>query len=338
MKQGILAVLFTLFSSAASAGPTTPLFASDPPIRITIKGPMASLASNRSAPPRPATLTVTGTQESYPIMLSARGITRRQGDVCQFPPLRVDFTQHPPPTSLFGGQRRLKLVTHCRKNEDFQQKVLLEYAAYRLYNLMTPQSFRARLANIDYVDEAGRPYISRIGFFVEDGDDMAKRNDLREPKLGDRVSVNQLEPRGAARFALFNYMIGNLDWSMRAGPAGESCCHNGRLLAANKAGSGVLVPVPYDFDFSGLVDAPYATPPDAIPVGSVRERVYRGYCIHTNEARAIAADMSARRSELLGSLSTIPGMDARTRSKAADYLGGFFRDLDSGKALKNCVN
>ena len=338
MKAALWALLAAFVSSAADAGPATPLFSADDPIRITIKGPFASLASNRSGPARPGTLTVTGTAETYPIMLSVRGITRRQGDICQFPPLRVELTQRPPATSLFAGQRRLKLVTHCRRNEDFQQKVLLEYAAYRLYNLMTPQSFRARLANIDYVDDAGRPYISRLGFFIEDGDDMAKRNDLHEAKLGDRVSVNQLEPRGSARFALFNYMIGNLDWSMRAGPAGESCCHNGRLLAGNKAGGGVLVPVPYDFDFSGLVDAPYATPPDAIPVGSVRVRVYRGYCIHTNEARAVAADMSARRAEFLGLFSAIPAMDARTRGNATDYLGRFFRDLDSGKALKNCVN
>ncbi|MCL6729472.1 hypothetical protein [Sphingomonas hankyongi] len=338
MKAALWAALAAFMSVPALAGPATPLFSADTPIRITIKGPITALTSNRSNAQRAGTLTVTGTQESYPIMLSVRGITRRQGDVCQFPPLRVDFPQHPAAGSLFAGQRRLKLVTHCRRNEDFQQKVLLEYAAYRLYNLMTPLSFRARLANIDYVDEDGRPYISRIGFFVEDGDDMAKRNDLHEPKLGDRVSVSQLEPRGAARFALFNYMIGNLDWSMRAGPAGESCCHNGRLLSANKAGSGVLVPVPYDFDFSGLVDAPYATPPDAIPVGSVRQRVYRGYCAHFNEARAVGADLSARRSELLGLLSTIPGMTERTRANAADYLGGFFRDLDSGKALKNCVN
>jgi hypothetical protein len=337
MKAGFFATIAAFLSSAAAAGSPTPLFSSDTPIRITIKGPMATLASDRSNASRPATLTVTGTSESLPVKLSVRGITRRQGDICQFPPLRLDFPQRPAPASLFGGQRRLKLVTHCRKSDDFQQKVLLEYAAYRLYNLMTPLSFRARLANIDYVDDNGRPYASRVGFFIEDGDDLARRNDLHEPKLGERVPVSQLEPRGAARFALFNYMIGNLDWSMRAGPAGESCCHNGRLLAANKAGAGLLIPVPYDFDFSGLVDAPYATPPDAIPIGSVRERVYRGYCVHHNEARAIAADLSARRGELLGLFSTIAGMDARTRAKATDYLNGFFRDLDSGKALKGCV-
>ena len=92
----------------------------------------------------------------------------------------------------------------------------------------------------------------------------------------------RIEPRAAARFAMFNYMIGNLDWSVRAGPQGDSCCHNGRLVG----GGPLLTPVPYDFDFSGLVDAPYATPPEGFKINSVRQRLYRGYCAHDAEARA----------------------------------------------------
>lgn len=337
MRTGWLTAAVAALASSAQARAPTPLFASDEPLRITIKGPISTLASRRASSFYPATLSLTGSAETYPINLSVRGITRLQGQTCDFPPLRVDFTQKPPQTSLFAHQRKLKLVTHCRRSATFQQKVLLEYAAYRLYNLMTPLSFRVRLLNIDYVDDSGKPYVSRVGFFIEDADDMAKRNDLFEPRFGERIAVSQLEARGAARFALFNYMIGNLDWSMRAGPAGDSCCHNGKLLAANKGGSGQLVPVPYDFDFSGLVDAPYALPPEVFKINSVRQRLYRGYCVHQNEARAVAADMSARRSQFTGLFSTIPGMDDRTRGNAAAYLAGFFRDLDSGKALKDCV-
>jgi len=338
MKAAWLALALLCLGSAAAAGPTTPLFAADQPLRVTIKGPISTLVAKRDSVPRAGTLTLSGTAEAYPINLMARGLTRRQGDTCDFPPLRVELTQKPPANSVLAHQHRLKLVTHCRKQESFQQKVLLEYAAYRMLNLLTPQSFRARLVNVDYLNDDGRPYISRIGFVLEDADDMAKRNDLFEAKLGDRVAVSSIEPRSAARFALFNYMIGNLDWSMRAGPAGEPCCHNGRLLAANKTGAGQLVAVPYDFDYSGLVDAPYALPPEIFQINSVRDRVYRGYCIHSNDAQALAAEMSRRRGEIIGVLSSVPGMDERTRASAASYLAGFFRDLDSGKALKTCVN
>ncbi len=337
MKHWFAAFVAAFASSetAQTARPATPLFASDQPIQITIKGPISALASKRSTGNRPGTLTHAGV--AYPISLSPRGITRLKKDICQFPPLRVEFPQRPAPGSLFDGQRRLKLVTHCRGSADFQQKVLLEYSAYRLYNLLTPLSFRARLANIDYVDDDGKPVVSRVGFFIEDIDDVGRRNGMVKPNTPDRIPATYLEPRGSARFAVFSYMIGNLDWSMRAGPVGEGCCHNARLLGAGQSAAR-LTPVPYDFDFSGLVDAPYAEAPEEIGVSSVRQRAYRGYCMHNADAVAAATELSRRRGEILGLYATIPGMDERTRGKATSYLDGFFNDVASGKIFKNCVS
>ncbi len=114
--------------------------------------------------------------ETLPVTLSARGITRRKDDICSFPPLRVEFTQKPGPSSLFKGQKHLKLVTHCQRPADFQQYLLLEYSAYRLYHALTPESFNVRLAKIDYARADGRALTTRLGFFIEDVDDVAKRN------------------------------------------------------------------------------------------------------------------------------------------------------------------
>jgi hypothetical protein len=132
-------------------------------------------------------------------------------------------------------------------------------------------------------------------------------------------------------------MIGNLDWSMRAGPAGEGCCHNGRLLAVSRQPGIQVMPVPYDFDFSGLVSAPYAEAPAELKVSSVRQRLYRGYCAHAAEARTIAAEMSARRNEILGALTSTPNLSASTQARATAYLDGFFREVASGAFLKKCV-
>jgi hypothetical protein len=315
-----------------AANPATPLFSSDAPIRVVLKGPIAQLVSNRAETPRPASMTVDGV--TYPITLSPRGITRRTNDICDFPPLRVQLTQKAPDGSLFDHQKRLKLVTHCKRDAGFQQKVLLEYSAYRLYNLMTPLSFRARLANIDYVDDSGKPYVSRVGFFIEDFDDVAKRNGLRDAKAPELVPLAQIDPAASARFSVFEYMISNYDWSMRAAPKGENCCHNGRLLA----GAGLYQPVPYDFDYSGLVDASYAVPPEGFPINNVRQRAYRGYCAHQAQARAFAAQLSPRRAEFTGLFATIPGLDAKNQARAASYIQAFFADVDSGKIFKTCVN
>jgi hypothetical protein len=329
-----LAASFVALSVPVCARAPDALFASDAPIRVTIQGPISSIASNRSEARRPATLTVDGV--TYPITLSARGITRKMSDICDFPPLRVDFTAAAPPGSLFEHQRHLKLVTHCKRAPDFQQKVLLEYSAYRLFNVMTPMSFRARLANVDYLDSDGRPYVSRVGFFLEDFGDVAKRNGMTEAHMPSVVPLAQIDPASGARFAVFEYMISNYDWSMRAGPAGTECCHNGRLMSA--APRQALTVVPYDFDYSGLVDASYAIPPEGIPIDSVRQRTYRGYCAHLSQARAFAAQLAARRGEFLGLFATTPGLAPREQGKASAFLQGFFADVDSGRIFRSCVN
>ena len=333
MRKAIGLTALAMTSSAGAAQPATPLFSGDAPIHIVMKGPFASLASNRAETPRPATMTVDGV--TYPIALSPRGITRKTSDICDFPPLRVELTRAAPAGSLFDHQRKLKLVTHCKRSADFQQKVLLENSAYRLYNLMTPLSFRARLANIDYLDDSGRPYVSRVGFFLEDFSDVAKRNDMSVAHMGAMVPLSQIDALGGGRFAVFEYMISNYDWSMRAGPQGDECCHNGRLL--NGPGA-LLTPVPYDFDYSGLVDAPYSDPPEGFPIDNVRQRNYRGYCAHLAQARAFAAQIAPRRAEFLGLCTTIPGLAPREQTRAANYLQGFFADVDSGKIFKSCVN
>jgi hypothetical protein len=344
MRIGIALAFLLSTSSAGAAEPAKPLFAGNDLIRLTISGPISLIASKaeQSEAPQPATLALAGAGETHPIRLSARGITRRKSEICQFPPLRIEFSQKPPTTSLFNGQGRLKLVTHCRESAGFQQHVLLEYAAYRLYNQLTPHSYRVRLAQVDYVEAGGKLKASRLGFLIEDTDDLARRNGLREARMPDRISASQLTARDAARFALFEYMIGNLDWSMRAGPAGQGCCHNSRLISA--AGTAAnLVPVPYDFDYSGLVDAPYAVPPEGMPVKSVRKRYYRGYCRHNADLVAVAAEVRAQRAALLATIAQVPQIAERTNRKAASFLETFFADIASDQAvaanlLKDCIS
>ncbi len=332
--------LLAASSPAVAQGAPKPLFGSEAPIRFTIQGPVGSIARKaaKSVEPEAATLSLTAPAETHPIRLSARGLSRRTGGICDFPPLRVEFTQPPPATSLFAGQRRLKLVTHCKSSGGHQQHVLMEYSAYLLLNQLTPFSHRVRLATVDYADANGKPIISRYGFFIEDLDDVSKRNGLSEARVPDRINAAQLDASHAARTALFMYMIGNLDWSMRAGPAGEGCCHNSRLLSGGPA----LVPVAYDFDYSGLVDAPYAIPPEQVRVRSVRQRHYLGYCRHNNAVLAAAAEFRSKRPALEAVYAQVPGLSEGTRRKALAYLGTFFSDIASdaavrAKLLKDCL-
>lgn len=339
-----LAVLAPGGAYAASDAPK-PLFQSHEVIHLTIKGPLNRIAASAPTSKAPAdgSLAVDGAApETLRVKLSARGITRRQSDVCSFPPLRVDFPEKPPETSLFKGQKSLKLVTHCQGSLAFQQNMLKEYAAYRIYNVLTPMSFDVRLASIDYVDSSGRPITSRLGFFIEDVKDVAKRNGLRKAATGDVIPITALQSRDAAREAVFQYMIGNLDWAENAGPKGAGCCHNTKLIGPEGAATG-LVPVPYDFDFAGLVDAPYATPPEGVPVSDVRERRYRGFCIHNADAQAAAAETLAKRAAVTEVFDSIPELNDRSRREALAYLGSFFDQIAGEKSvadklLRTCLS
>ncbi len=340
MKLKFFASLALALAAPSLAAGEKPLFASPDAIHVSLQAPLQKLIQDREFQGSiPGTLTEPSGQ-ALPIALSLRGHVNRTHDVCEFPPLRVQFTAPPPATSAFAGQKKLKLVTHCRNNPSNQQYILLDYSAYRMYNLLTPHSFRVRLADVDYRGADGRPIIARLGFFIEDEGDVAKRNGMREVKAADRIPVEYLSAADAARYALFEHMIANHDWSMRAGPPGEACCHNAKLIGLPSTGA--TIPVPYDFDFSGLVNAPYATPPAELDISDVRQRVYRGYCIYNADVVAAARQLRAEHQQILGVLSAIPELEPSTRQRAASFLEKFFADIGSdadvgAKVINRCV-
>ena len=340
----LVALVFSILScqsSAIAADAPKPLFSSDDVINLTLSGPLSGMSRKDDAKPVPGILKVGGgAPEALPVELSTRGITRRLRQICAFPPLRVELTEKPAATSLFKGQKRLKLVTHCQSGDKYHQDVLLEYAAYRLYRALTPESFNVRLAKIDYVSEDGHPITTRFGFFIEDVDDVAKRNGQQRLRGVNKILSPQLDPVSAARFAVFQYMISNLDWSITVSPVGVDCCHNSRLIGAKGATTG-LITVPYDFDYSGLVDAPYALPPEGINVATVRVRLYRGFCRHNEQAQEFATSLIAQRASLLAIVDQTPQLNDRNRERSVSYLGDFFDRIGSpakiSEVLKACL-
>lgn len=326
-------------SAKPEPGKARPLFATDAPLEMEISAPLRDLArrAKDSTDPFPATLRANG--ETHTIELSPRGVSRRKSGNCKFPPLRVEFTTKPADSSLFDGQKRLKLVVHCNDNTNFEQMVLREYAAYKLYNALTHESFKVRLAKVRYLDD-GKEMTERWGFFIEDTDDVAKRMGGKEIEVS-RIPSSALNSRDAARVALFQYLVGNADWEMIAGPAGTDCCHNAKLVGATKESVTDLTPLPYDFDYTGLVDAPYAVPAPQLGIRSVRQRAYWGFCKHNDDLLAVAPEFRAARPAMQAELAAIPGLSSSTLKKLTSYVDDFFEDIATPdtiekKILKNC--
>lgn len=340
IKYCIGLLTFALVFTAPAVAADDPLFTDDAVITIRIDAPFSKLvrSARRSTDAFPATLTLTGAEnETHTISLSPRGKSRRTEGLCQFPPLRVKFLEKPEKSSLFKGQKSLKLVTHCKKSERYESHILLEYSLYKAYNELTPHSLRVRLARIEYIDdERERSVATRYGFFIEDMDDAAKRNDMKEIDI-ERIDREYLNPESAARGALFGYMAGNLDFAMVLGPPGSNCCHNGKLMGSTKSSTQNLIYVPYDFDQTGLVDAPYATVPEKLRVRNVRQRLYRGYCIHNDAVRIEADRFLGLKGNIMNAIDAVPDIDVKSRKKAKSYLDEFFNTLGSEAAMSRNI-
>ncbi len=323
------AAVFLAGAAFAPAAAETPLFSENSNVELVLEGPIGTVVRTmrRSTDPHPAAAIVNG--QRYDIQLSARGLSRRTGGICTFPPLRLQFQREQVRGTFMRGQNRLKLVTRCRGGSRYEQLTVLEFLAYRLFNEITPMSFRVRPAMVTYRDAGGRREETQFNFLIEDVDDVAERNGLVAlDVLSNQVRSSELDPVAATRVGLFQFMIGNLDWDMVAGPAGEDCCHNGKLMAATQETRTGVVPIPYDFDFSGFVDAPYALPPEGIDVPNVRIRRYRGLCRHNEYVPDAIAHFTSRRDALYAVIDGESRLPEPRRRAARRYIEDFFSVLD----------
>ncbi|MEM1413150.1 MAG: hypothetical protein AAGH19_12410 [Pseudomonadota bacterium] len=266
-----------------------------------------------------------GREISIPIEITTRGVTRKR--VCDFPPLRFRFDKEAAKGTAFRGAGSLKLVTHCLANAKYEQYYLKEYLAYRVYNLATERSYRVQGLDLAYADDAedDNP-IERFGFLIEDPDDVAKRNDLEKLNIND-ISPKRLDSMETSRFVVFQYLIGNLDWSALGGPT-DHCCHNARLIGAEE-GATTLYAVPYDFDSSGIVNAHYASPPEGLPVRNIRQRLYRGFCVHNETLPDAIAEFQGLKGDLYALFENEPRLDKSQRKRALKYLDDGYEVLDS---------
>ena len=335
MLRSTCAALAALFLATPVAA-QTPLFSESSELAITIEAPFTTIlrTARRNTDPHPGAL-IHG-DDRYNLMVSSRGMSRRISDACTFPPIRIDFENNTLRGTLFRNQNRLKVTTHCRNGANYEQYYVLEYTAYRIYNELSPMSFRVRPLRVTYRDSDGRrDEDTHFGFFIEDDGDMARRNNRVSLDIPTRtVRSPQLDPAAAARFALFEYMIANLDWDMVESAAGRDCCHNSRLLARAEGDHNGVIPVPYDFDYSGFVSAPYAVPPEGLSVRNVRQRLYRGYCAHNDQLPATIALFQSRREAINAVIAGETRLSEERRQTARRFIDEFYEVIGNSQSVQ----
>jgi hypothetical protein len=327
---------------AQAAAPAEPaaipkLFASEAPLALTLTSNVRALRGDKSetAPYRAATITYAGSdgkRVTVPVRVKTHGIWRLKH--CEFPPLRLNFSNKETKHTLLHDLEKPKLVSTCYDKSDYEQLVLKEFQLYRIYQLLTPASHRARLLRITYADSAsGKDLATRYAFLFEDPDQLAERLGGHMVKVKG-ATAEDLDARQAAIAYLFEYFIGNTDFSFNG-------LHNGEVVG--KSDGSNLIPVAYDFDFSGAVNAPYATVDPALSVKRVRDRLFRGYCALGAEYPAALALLVAKKDAIYALYHDDVGrlMDPNIVKESLEYFDDFYDGVrntrDAARILDSCV-
>jgi len=330
-------------ASAQEARSPDPLFQSTRILEVRIVAPLSTLLYERpNVEELPATLQYTdsaGQAVEFDIKIRTRGRFRRQEDVCNFPPLRLNFKASETKGTLFHKQDKVKLVTHCQPGGKYEQVILREYTAYRILNVLTEASFRVRLLRITYVDSEGgkRDNISH-GFIIEHKDRLAKRID--KPHLDmPSAKIQSLDPEYTSMMSIYHYLIGNTDFSPIKAPPGETCCHNHVLFGNDDE---PVWSIPYDFDQAGLVDAPHASPSSKFGIRGVKSRLYRGRCRHNDLLAGSIAHFNDKREEIMAVVREVDDATDRSEKNMAKYVDKFYDTINSdrrvkGKLVKKCI-
>jgi hypothetical protein len=306
------------------------LFKSDSVLAVTLQTDLRSLLRDRDTTKvvwREATLSYAGSAGAVavPLRVRTRGIYRRRN--CDYPPVRLRFSDTAARGTLFHGLHGAKLVVPCRDGSEYEQLVLQEYAIYRVLGLLTPVSLAARLLRLTYADERGRMRpTTRYALVTEDPERLARRLD-GTLVLGGAPRMRDLDSFNAGLLGVFQYFIGNTDWSMPGR-------HNIAVYMVRDTAHAM----PFDFDWSGMVEAPYARPAPVLPIRTVRERMWRGRCLSAVELEPVLARFEALRDTITALYRAIPGLEPQTIERTEQYYDEFYRAIaDRSRFVRRVV-
>lgn len=315
---------------SAAAPQVPPLFASYEPLEIRLTADFDAIAKERGEtkhdhPGVLAYVGPAGDTVSIDVQLHTRGHFRLRE--CKYPPLKVDWAKGQKKGTVFARQPSLKLAVQCRGGDRYANYLLEEYLLYRAYNLLTDRSFRVRLARVTYVDtDKPDEAETRVAFFLEDDDRLARRSG---GEVFEHTGIQQLEldPEQMGLVAVFEYMIGNTDWSVVG-------LHNILLIQDTTRN---VFPVPYDFDWSGVIAPPYARPDSRLGITSVRQRLFRAVCRTPEDLAPIFEIFKSHKDSIYALYRAQSWLDPKRAERAIDYYDDFYKIIDNPGRVRRAI-
>jgi len=262
------------------------------------------------------------------VKLKTRGNFRRRKQTCNFPPLRFKFDKEKVEGTIFQGQNKLKYVSHCQSfRSDYEQHVLEEYLIYKMYNVFTDYSYKVRLAEVNFIDVKRLDTIQRYGFFIEDKSHLAKRIGRESLKFRN-IKQYQVLRSNILVLSLFQCMIGNSDWDVPR-------LHNVDLMSVNE--HSLPIAVPYDFDWSAIINHEYFVPDPQIDQEAKYKRRYKSYRWTDEDFETAFASFHEHRGELTSLISDFELLDKENRLKLLAYISEFYDLISSKNDVKDYI-
>ena len=253
------------------------------------------------------------------VRVKARGNFRRK--YCTLPPFWLNIKKANVENKYLEGTNKIKIVTHCINSKLYEQYVIKEYLTYKIYNEISPYSFRVRLIHMKYIDTGRKNKETHSwAFMIEPEEMMADRLGMASIK-SDHVSMHYTDPSSMDLVAVFMYMIGNADYSV----AGR---HNLKLIAHRDPARSLPVPVPYDFDYAGVVNANYAVPGENLGISAVTERYFLGPCREDRQYLTAIEKICEDKEEILQLVDSSPYLDSKNKQEMSQYLQDFFTEAE----------
>jgi hypothetical protein len=318
-----------------------PLFASHGLLELRIEAPLKTIFEYRGEESEyhPGTLSYiddSGDSVVLDIRARTRGYFRLRRSTCGFPNLHINFRRRQVENTLFAGLNRVPIVAHCQdRRAEYEQFTLQEYLIYRTFSLLTDRGVRVRLARTTYVDTEGeRDPITKFMFFLEPFEMVAARHGWEVLEV-PFVPPNQQDHDALLLFEMFQFLIGNTDWSSTQSANGEPCCHNAKIIGTM---AGPVIPVPYDFDWSGVISPPYAFPDPAVEVSSVRERRYWGICRPAEEFDPVFDLFNEHKDVIFDLWRGQEGLQERKLDHSMEYFEDFYEIInDAGRTRREIL-
>lgn len=265
---------------------------------------------------------------SQKLKIKTRGALRKS--ICAYPPLKLNFPKKDMHVESLREFDKMKMVSNCKPGDKYGQYVLSEFLTYQIYNIITDYSFRVRLLEVNYIDTGGRFKPStRHSFIIEPINQLAERVDGVPVEL-KQIPAKYMNAEQETIMSVFQYMIGNTDFSIPG-------FHNMKFIKSVDYSNQEPYVIPYDFDYTGFVAAPYAIPSEVLPIDKVTERYFMGACRSKAEYQKTFELFKSKRSQIYDLIQNFDLLTKQNKKRHIKYLNQFYSAIESNYTLNNNI-